>query len=224
MKSRSWYYVSSVIVLVPLLVGILTWNKLPDELPVHFDFSGAAYGYQSKTFAVFFVSLFILMIHIICIMAVNSAQVGERTSGVQLGSKAAFAMLSICPIASIVCYFFIYGEALNIKMRAMSIFTIGMGVIYILLGNYLTKIRQNTVIGIKLPWLLPGVNKSSDNWDKTNRIAAYLLCIFGILFMIETFVNVGGGTAVLGLLIASIILPVAVPTIYAIYYSKKSGS
>ena len=219
MKSkRLWrYFLSSIIVLIPLFVGVLSWNDLPEELPVHFNFSGEAYGTQSKAFAVFFIPLFIIFFHFMVIMAVKPGK-NENTNKqeIQFSEKMVNVLLSICPIVSLMCGLFVYGSALNITLDIITIFCLVIGVIYIFLGNNLTKMRRNKFIGLKLPWLFSGVDKSENNWEKTNRIAGYLLCLFGCLFMINAFIKLGGSVGLVVLLVASIVVPILIPTIVAI--------
>ena len=44
-------------ILVPILIGIILWDRLPDMIPTHFDLKGEADQYSSKTFTVFFMPL-----------------------------------------------------------------------------------------------------------------------------------------------------------------------
>ena len=43
---------TSLVILLPVLIGILMWNQLPSQMATHFDISGNADGYNSKIFAI----------------------------------------------------------------------------------------------------------------------------------------------------------------------------
>lgn len=52
----------------------------------------------------------------------------------------------------------------------------GLGLLFIVMGNFLGKIRSNFMFGIRVPWTL-----SSDlSWNKTHRLAGRLLLIGGV--------------------------------------------
>ena len=36
---------TSIVILLPILIGILLWNKLPDSMAIHFNFDNEADGY-----------------------------------------------------------------------------------------------------------------------------------------------------------------------------------
>ncbi|MDD2516329.1 MAG: SdpI family protein, partial [Candidatus Gracilibacteria bacterium] len=67
----------------------------------------------------------------------------------------------------------------------MNVFmSLGTGALFIVLGNYLGKIRQNYFVGIKTPWTLA----NEDVWNKTHRIGGWAFIISGILFIINSFI------------------------------------
>ena len=57
----------------------------------------------------------------------------------------------------------IYGNALGYKdVINLNLWTnVLLGIVLIVVGNYLPKCRQNYMIGIKLPWTLD----NEENWD-----------------------------------------------------------
>ena len=44
---------TSVVILIPILIGLILWDKLPDKLPTHWNAAGEIDGWSSKAFAVF---------------------------------------------------------------------------------------------------------------------------------------------------------------------------
>ena len=47
--------ITSLIILLPVLVGLLLWHQLPEQIPVHFNSEGVADSYQSKLWGVTFI-------------------------------------------------------------------------------------------------------------------------------------------------------------------------
>ena len=55
-----------------------------------------------------------------------------------------------------------------------------VGILFIIMGNYMGKIKYNWFIGIKTPWTL-----SSENvWNKTHRIAGWLFILMGVVMLL----------------------------------------
>lgn len=60
---------------------------------------------------------------------------------------------------------------------------IGVGVLFIVLGNYMPKIKPNYFIGIRTPWTL----ESEAVWNKTHRLGGKVFIVMGILSMLTAF-------------------------------------
>ena len=54
---------TSLIIVLPLCIGLVLWNQLPNTMATHFGIHGDADGFSSKPFAILFLPLFILAIH-----------------------------------------------------------------------------------------------------------------------------------------------------------------
>ena len=71
-------------------------------------------------------------------------------------------ILWICPAVSLFCAAAIYGNTFGVEFMKSSRFVIILlGLLFLLVGNYLPKCRQNYTVGIKVPWTLA----SEANWD-----------------------------------------------------------
>ena len=86
---------------------------------------------------------------------------------------------------------------------------------FILVGNYFPKIRQNRTMGIKVKWAL----ENEENWNATHRFGGKVwvicgfACLLGALFPFS-----GAGTA---LMVISILSAAAVPTLYSYLYYRR---
>ena len=90
---------------------------------------------------------------------------------------------------------------------------VGLGVLFILLGNYLSKIRQNYFIGIRVPWTLA----SEENWNKTHRFASWCFVATGIIILVEAFLIWYAPV----LIFTSIMLSALLPIVYSLLLFKK---
>ena len=207
-KNKTSIIISSVLILVPVLIGIILWDRLPDMIPTHFNLKGEADQYSLKIFTVFFMPLILLALHGIMIIGTASDPKGERVS-----DKIFNLILYIIPLVSIFVSTMIYLKAMNYDINITRIVLWFISVVFIITGNYIPKARQNYTIGFRTPWTL----NDQENWDKTNRFGGYLMVAAGILTFICSFLP-NTFIFVLPLLILSGILPL----IYSfMLYSRK---
>ena len=68
--------------------------------------------------------------------------------------------------------------------KTMAVFFI-IGVMFIGLGYYMPKLKQNYTIGIKVPWTL----NSEENWNMTHRMAGKLYVVAGVISIIIALLN-----------------------------------
>ena len=76
-------------------------------------------------------------------------------------------------------------SAKGLKINAAYFFGPAMGLLLIVLGNYMSKLRKNFFMGIKTPWTLA----SDEVWDRTHRLAGKTFVIGGILFFFLPLIN-----------------------------------
>ena len=59
-KNLKTLIVTSVVILLPILAGVILWNQLPNPMPTHWNASGEIDGWSSKPFAIFGLPLILL--------------------------------------------------------------------------------------------------------------------------------------------------------------------
>lgn len=89
----------------------------------------------------------------------------------------------------------------------------GFGLLFIVLGNYMPKFRQNSFMGIRVKWTL----ESEANWNATHRmggkvwVAGGFACLAGAMLPIQA----------MGVVFPLVLVTVALaPIVYSYYYSK----
>jgi len=207
-ENKKTIIITSIIILLPILVGLFMWNKLPNEIATHFDGNGVANGWSSKTFAVFGFPAFIFACHLICAF-VTSVDPKRQ----QINDKIFKLILWICPAVSWFGAISIYGYSLGWEYNTATAGMIFVGIIFIAVGNYLPKCRHNYTVGIKLPWTL----HDEENWNRTHRFAGKIWMAGGLLFLLLA-VSGYGNTVIMPIIM---LVMIAVPTVYSyLYYIK----
>ena len=156
---------TSVIILLPALAGVILWNRLPDRMPTHWNVSGEIDSWSSKPFAVFGLPLILLAAQWLCLLGTAADPKKENHS-----DKVLQLVIWIIPVLSVVLHVLTYAAVLGHGVRMEMIMPVLVGLILVIMGNYLPKCKQNYTIGIKIPWTL----NSEENWNRTHRMAGRL--------------------------------------------------
>jgi uncharacterized membrane protein len=88
------------------------------------------------------------------------------------------------------------GVALGSDLDLTRIVMIGTGGLFVVIGNYLPKVRPNYMMGIRTPWTLT----SDVAWRRTHRLGGRLFVIEGLALMLLAGVGVSGSALVVVLL------------------------
>lgn len=208
-ENKGKILITSLIIILPIFVGLYYWGKLPDSMATHFTFDNEANGWSSKAFAVFGLPLFCLAVHMVCICAVMLDPKRKSING-----KMMQLILLICPLVSIFCSIQIYGYALGMHVDGRVLVHLLLGVIFLLLGNYLPKCRHNYTVGIRLPWTLA----DEENWNSTHHLAGWMYMVAGLVCLANIFLRVDWLSFVV--LLGAVLIPAAYSLLF---YVRKKG-
>ena len=206
-KNLGKIIISSIIILLPILAGVLLWDRLPEQIPTHFGPNGTADGWSSKTFAVYFMPFIILAMHFACVFATMLDPKHKNITGKSFG-----IVLWVCPALSTLMSVIMYLTALEYMVNVTTVMMLFIGALYFIIGNYLPKCRQNYTIGIKVPWTL----NDEGNWNATHRFAGGLWVVCGLVLIACAFFKFAWIVFV-----CTISVMVLAPIVYSFWYYKK---
>ena len=95
-KNLKTMILTSIIILAPIVVGLLLWDQLPEELATHFGKNGEPNGWSSKPAAVFGLPLFLLATHWFCVFFT-----GMDPKKQNISDKMMLLVMWLCPIVAI---------------------------------------------------------------------------------------------------------------------------
>lgn len=200
---------TSLVILLPMFVGLAMWNRLPERMPTHFNFSGEVDDYSSRLFAIVGLPLFILTMHLFCSFVLRADPKKQNIS-----EKLVQLTLWICPAVSLFVGISMYLSALGYLFNINRFVSVFVGLLFVVMGNYLPKCRPNYTMGIRIPWTLA----DEENWNHTHRFAGYVWIVVGLV--VTAFAFFGGlNHALTVLLIAAVVSP----AVYSYLYAKKHG-
>ena len=205
-QNKKLLIITSLVMLIPVIVGLLIWDRLPDPMPTHWGINGEVDGWSSKAFTIFGLPAFLLLIHWLCIIA-SSADPKSQ----DYHPKMLKLVLWICPVVSLVIFALVYGAALGYDCNIEVIMPLLVGVMFIVIGNWLPKCKQTYTMGIKLPWTYA----SEANWNATHRFGGKIWFWGGVATMLTA---IRGNFWVLMVILAAMVI---LPTVYSYRYYVK---
>ena len=170
--------ITAIIILIPMFIGIALWEQLPDQIATHWGADGQPDGWSSKAFTVFGLPAFMAVLHTLGLFITFS---DPKKSNI--GKKAIGFVYWIIPAISLFAMSGSFAYALGKEIDMGMICCLLIGIVFIILGNYMPKAKQNYTFGYKIPWTL----NSEENWNRTHRLAGWLIVIIGIILIINAF-------------------------------------
>ena len=154
----------------------------------------------------------LLAAHWICVLLVFA----DRRNREGQSKKAVGLLFWLMPVTSLLLAAIRMavqqGEA-GIKITYL-ITCFAFGLLFLAVGNYMPKIRQNRTMGVRVKWTLA----SEANWNATHRFAGKVWVAAGLLCMISALLPL---EMMLVVFIASIVLAAVVPSVYSYRYYKQ---
>lgn len=207
MKKYKWSLLfGSLLSLSPMLIGVLLWNQLPAQIPTHFSTGNIPDGWSDKSTAVFGLPAFLFVMMWFCFL-ITSADPKRKNISAKLIRVLIWFMAVLSP--AVVCSS--YAIALGIHVNITMLVYLIIGVMFIVMGNYLTKVKQNYSAGIRIPWTL----YSEENWNRTHRVSAWVFVLGGLAMIANAFVDSDI------ILFTIIVAMIAIPYGYSFFLYKK---
>ena len=199
------------ITLLTLIAWLIALPHLPATMPIHWGANGEANGFATKINAMILtVGIMVLIYFVIAFVP----RIDPRKENYKYFSKTYNILLN----AVLLLFFFVnmstilQGLGYNVPMSYIA--PIMAGLVFIIIGNYLQRVRSNYFMGIRTPWTL----SNETVWKKTHRLSGKIFFIGGLLILISAFLPDGYKSVIMW---GSIVLCVAVPYLYSYLAYKK---
>ncbi|WP_455791803.1 SdpI family protein [Clostridium butyricum] len=210
-KKKSDIY-NVIIIACSILLTIIVYNKLPDLVPTHWNTMGEIDKYSPKAFGAF-------MAPVIMIFTWSGMKflpkIDPRKKNYEKFDKSYSVIVSILLTFFLVIHAVTLLAALGYGISIEKIIPLIVGVLFIVIGNYLPKSKSNFFYGIKTPCTL----SSEVSWRKTHRLGGKLFVVAGIVCILSSFLLNGNIKAVVFFI--AIMIAAIVPIVASYFYAKN---
>ncbi|MFZ5391351.1 MAG: SdpI family protein [Patescibacteria group bacterium] len=174
LTSEAWPILT---ILIALGLSYYFYPSLPDTVASHWNFAGQVDGWSSKQVHSLLLPGLMLGIYILFLVMPYLDPKKERYQEfAKVYQIFKSLMLTVLLIIYLAATLYNVGYDINIGL----IVATSVGLLMIILGNYMGKIKKNWFVGIRTPWTL-----SSENvWNKTHRVGGWMFIIFGLAIIL----------------------------------------
>lgn len=181
---KNWSKTEFLMLLVlalPFIYLAITWNNYPEQIPIHFNHEGVADRYGSKVFGLLFlpainIGMYLLLKYI--------PRIDPRKANFAL-FKNRYQIIRL--VIHLFLSFIFFLIAITAQKGASSLLfpklvLIGVAVLLMIIGNYLSAVRPNYFVGVRTPWTL----ENEEVWKRTHRFTGMLWVISSLVFIAIT--------------------------------------
>lgn len=177
MKKIDWktLIITCIVCLLPILFGIIFYERLPEIMPIHFNMNNEPNGFATKNFALFGLPALMAVLQAFCCII-------SDIKGEEKGKKPKFAVIIqwIIPILSVVISVITIevplGNVVDVRRRILLI----LGILYMIIGNYMPKMSYEEMKGKIHP-----MPKNERLYRKMMRLMGYTFVIFSLLLLVS---------------------------------------
>jgi uncharacterized membrane protein len=212
MSSDRANFFSYLFIIAAVGVAAFLYPSLPDAVPSHWNVRGDVDGYLSKPWGVIILPLSAILVFVVMRLIPVISPKGYRTESfanvVHIFQVAMVGFTSIVAILVLLA-----ASGVDVPMNE-SIFAM-LGVMFMVIGNYLGKTRKNFFLGIRTPWTLA----SDEVWGRTHRLAGRLLILQGLIMFAGVLFEIP-----VAVLLGMVGVIVVVPVVYSyVVYRRVEG-
>lgn len=169
---------SLVLIVAAWALAVWYWPQLPDPMPTHWGANGQPDGWMPKPWGAFVGPFAATFVYVVMTL---SPYLDPRSRNWE-----AFADLypvlktSVSAVMLFITYLALSAAASPEQSLPASRLMVAIGLLFVVLGNYLPKVRSNFFVGIRTPWTL----SSDEVWVRTHRFAGKLMVVLGLVLIV----------------------------------------
>lgn len=212
MKNKKVLY---FLMFLPLITVLVSLQFLPDQIPAHYGIGGEVDRWGSKYETLIFPGITIIFGSVMLIITKYASK--QEKAGNNNQKIGIFTGILLLLLFNVMTFYFLYADFNKIKnlnsipIDLSQLIFISTGVIMMILGNIMPKVKMNSMIGLRTTWSM----KNEITWKKSQKFGGISFIIVGLLIIITNLFIKSSISIFLSLAILVASLP------FDIYYTYK---
>lgn len=153
--------------------SVWAYPQLPAQVATHFNLHGQPNGWSSRALATVLAPALALLIALVFTVLPH---IDPRGANYAKFGPTYWTLANAVLVLVAGLHVVTLGKAIGWDVNMNRVVSLGVGGLFVLLGNLMTRIRPNWFVGIRTPWTL-----SSDTvWRRTHRFGGFAFMIAGV--------------------------------------------
>jgi uncharacterized membrane protein len=200
MRSR---WLAPAVLALMWAAAMIVYPHLPERVPLHWNLQGEVDRWGGRGTGAFLPPVIATFVYLLMTYV---PRIDPRKRNIdRLGGDYALLVSAVILFMAL-----LQGAttavALGVKVNIGAVVLAGVGALWVAIGNYLPRVRQNFTVGVRTPWTL----SSEAVWRETHRIAGRSMVVGGLLTIGAALLpDPARGLVAIVTLLSSALLPVA---------------
>ena len=164
---------SILLTVVSLLLSLTVFSSLPEQIPAHWN----VHGTVDRFATILTVFIFPGIIFLITILFQFMRRTDPNSDNYDKFQREYHRYTFVIGLVFFAVQIMTIAAAFRMDFNVNLIFCLGIGSLFIFIGNLLPKTKHNYFIGIRTPWTLA----DEQNWFRTHRLAGKIWVLGGLI-------------------------------------------
>ncbi len=201
---------SLALVVIAFVATCLGYDAFPEQVPTHWNVHGVADQFAGKA-----VGVFVLPVALAVVWSLFFFVPRISPRGFEVTPSRGFGMMQLATIGFLFAVWLVTSlSTLGTDVSVGRAIEGGLGLLFVVLGNFMGTLKKNFFVGIRTPWTL----SNDEVWARTHRLGGKLFVVGGVIMTVSAFALPQyfiGAVTVAGMLGG------VVPMLYSLWVSKK---
>ncbi len=166
-----------LLILGMFVMAAASWTSAPDRIPVHWNIAGQVDRYGGKVEGLLAIPLLALGLYVLMILL---PRIDPGRANYQRFAGVYSLIRTLLTVMFAALYSVVLLWVRGIHVDVSLVVPVLIGAFFILIGNYMGKIRPNWFVGIRTPWTI----SSKRSWVRTHRMGGRVFILMGLVLVL----------------------------------------
>jgi uncharacterized membrane protein len=163
-------------IVAQLIFGAVVYSRLPDQVPIHWDIHGQVDGTAGRLVAVLLMPAIAAGMWLLLLFL---PRIDPRRAAYAVFAGTYQVIINALMLFLTLVQTSMLGAALGWPLNMPQLIGIGVGLLFMVLGNQMGRLKPNWFAGIRTPWTL----SDPENWRRTHRFGGKVFFVAGLLIV-----------------------------------------
>lgn len=202
-----------LLIIFSIISSWIMFSQMPEQIPTHWNFQGEIDNMSSSSSHVLTINLVMVGMYLLFLLL---PYVDPRKKRYEQFEKIYHIFKDVIILFFALIFFLTNLNAIGYNVNINIYIPLMVGLLFIVIGNYMAKIKMNWFMGIRTPWTL----SSEEVWNKSHRLGGKSFILSGLLIALDGFLPENYRIPIF-ILATSIILIGSIFGSYLIYLKTK---